>query len=249
MRVLYNNLIDDADVEDVSSEASGYDAEKLQNTPLSNEWRTEDGDISGQYVVFDFGAATAINCVVISSHNISSGATIKFEMHTADAWGAPDLSETLTWRESHIIKFFTSTSKQYCRFYIDDPANTDNYLSVGRVFAGTYLQITPSSNVPFTVTNSRNDVVIRTDQGAVYGTKGITRRIFEYDFTSAKDAMIESWRDVYDECGKVEPLYLANYDSTFSHFDLLYGTLLNDLPEDVQGESRNNYTIAVEECF
>ena len=248
MRLLYNNLFDDYDILDYSSQNSNYPASNVQDTILSNTWQTDVGDVSDQYITIDLGAATDITCAVISNHNLTSGATVKVEFNSSDAWGAPAVTETLTWRSTHIIKFFTAHNYRYVRFYFDDDANTDLYLEAGRLFLGTYLQMTPSSNLPFKLGDARNDRVIVTDQGSCYGTPGVSRSVYQYEFSGVQDTMIDSMRLVRDEVGNYKPVYCVNYDSVYTRHDVLYGRIASSFDEEILGGKKNNYSLVIEEC-
>lgn len=248
MRICYDNELTTDLISSNSAENSNYPVENCLNTILTTTFRTNDVT-AATYIIFDAGAGETftVDSVFISGHNIQSGTTIKFEMNATDAWGAPSISETLTWRSGHIYKYITSSSYRFIRFYIDDTTNPDDYIELGYLFAGEYLQVTPSSNLPFKVTNLRNDGVTVTDQGAIYGEEGYSRRIFQYDFENMTDTNLENIRTMYDTIGKHGTLYLMNYDELFTHHDIVYGHIVNDLEETVRGGKKNSFSLAIEE--
>uniref|UniRef100_UPI0011453510 hypothetical protein n=1 Tax=Anaplasma marginale TaxID=770 RepID=UPI0011453510 len=201
MRIMYNNVCDTSGITlTESSENSQYPAENVQNIHLTKTWRTATGSLSSQSIVFDAGAGntfTADSCAILN-HNLTNAATIKFQMHTADSWGTPDLDETLTWRSGVIAKYFTSTSKRYMRFFFTDAGNTDNYIEVGRMFACAYLQVTPSSLLDFRITKVRTDNVKESIGNQMYSDQGVGYREFRYRFPPTGTTMISSLDTMYD---------------------------------------------------
>ena len=116
MRAIYKHYLDD-ETFDASSEEDLFPASFLQIPLLYKTWRST--GVAGEYVTIDAGVGNTFtfDCCAVSNHNLTNAATIKFQMHTADAWGAPDLDETITWRSGHLIHYFTSTTKRFARFY------------------------------------------------------------------------------------------------------------------------------------
>ncbi len=246
MRILYDNFWDDFDIYDYSTQDNSYPVTNTQHIHLTTAWRTS--SLDDQYVTLDFGTATALTCVVISAHNLTSSAVVKFQMHTSDAWGAPDLDSTLTWRAGHIIGFFTSTSKQFCRVYVDDPTNTNAYISIGRIFVGTYLSVSPSSLIDFVISNQRNDLITETDMGYVYATPGLSKRVFSYSFPKSQQTMIASLRTVFDTVGKYKPVYVLNYNTDWTDIEPCYGRFVNDFDENRKGMDLSEYSLQIKEC-
>lgn len=58
-----------------------------------------------------------------------------------------------------MLIFFPETSKRFWRFYFDDAANPDSYLSIPRLMLGKYLQmpdVEPSFDLPLATTSRRS---------------------------------------------------------------------------------------------
>lgn len=244
MRWCVTNLIDDIDIDSYSTQNSNFPASNLSNTILSTTWRTTT-IATDAYVVWDAGAGNTftVDSAILSGHNLTSGATVKFQMHGTDAWGAPDLDETLTWRSDHIVKFFTSTAKRYMRIIITDAANTDDYLEVGRFFAGLKLDIDPSSLINFPVTYARNDLVTITDQRNVYATPGTTGRIFSYQWPATMWTMTQSLRAVYEEVGQWKQFYHFNLNTDYTYDAPAYVLFGGDFKENRIGNKKMNWSM------
>lgn len=247
MRFIYDNEWDKYDIDSYSSQDGNFPASNTQNTHSDVVWRAT-GDTS-ENIVIDGGSAGAItaNSVAIINHNLSSGATIKFQMHTADAWGAPDVDETLTWRSGTIVKFFTSASKRWMRISIQDAANTDGYIELGRVFCGTYLQIDPSSRAEFSIENVRNDIVLDTDTNNAYGHTGVGYRQFEYNFPPTAYSMISNIRTVWDTVGRYKPFVMMNYDTRYTEIEPAYVRIVNNFTEEWRGHNKISYNLTLRE--
>ena len=103
---------------------------KVRSTGLDSPWR----------LVCDFGSATAVSALALVDANVTTSATITIKMHTADSWGTPDFSTTLTpWDATDVggvlLKLFSSTqTKRYLAVEITDATNPDGYYEVGVVF-------------------------------------------------------------------------------------------------------------------
>jgi hypothetical protein len=247
LRIAYDNLINNDLLLSVSSENSNYPVSNLDSSILTTTWRTLTHD--SESVIFDAGAGNVfdIDVVLISGHNLTSAATITVQTDDDVAFGSPTVNTVLTWRDSHIIGYITG-GERYVKFIFDDPTNPLDYIEIGKIYAGSFLQMSPSSNLPFKVLNQRNDVIQVTDQGALYGSPGVSRRVFQYDFMHTSDTMIESLRTVLDTVGNYSPIYLLNYDLTFTHHDICYGRIVNNLEETILGGKQNTYSLQIEEC-
>lgn len=93
--------------------------------------------------VIDLGSAQEIKALVLYDHNLTSGAVIHIQGHTADSWGTPDFDDTVTYNADKIVHYLTSaTTKRYWRLKIEDADNTDDYIQIGELFLGSYLELT-----------------------------------------------------------------------------------------------------------
>lgn len=249
MRIIYNNLVDSVDVLSESSENSAYPSSNVQDTRLVKVWRTVGGDLSSQSIVFDAGATNTftVDCAAILNHNFTNAATLKFEMHTADSWGTPDLSETLTWRSGVILKFFTSTTKRFMRFFFTDAANTDNYLEIGRLFASVCLQITPSSLSDFTISNVRTDRVSDSISNQMYSDIGVGFRTFNYSFPKTEYTMISSLRTAWDTVGMYKPFIFLNFDTRYTEIEPAYVRFNGNFTEEWKPHNMINYSLELRE--
>lgn len=212
----YNNLFDLATLAE-SSQVVGYEAEKTQHPFLSEVWRTSGGGTEN--LVINHGSAKAITAIVIAGYTWSSApSTLNFEQHTADAWGAPDGSQALTWRlnpdangnPNCIIKTFASISKQYNRLNVVYGSNFD----VGRIFVGNYFQPTRhfrADQSELIVDPSFKSLSVG---GAPHADKITKYRERTVRFRTNSHAQYQLFQAMINSVGITEPLFIAfDYDN------------------------------------
>lgn len=135
MNLLYNTKADDATIT-ASSENVGFETSNLRDVRASRVYRS-DGATSIT-VVFNFGSAVSFSGVGIAGHNFSDSATVTLEWNSADSWGAPAGSQSIT-VQSTCVETFASVSYQYARLSVTDASNADGYIEMGRVAIGDAL--------------------------------------------------------------------------------------------------------------
>ena len=98
MRLFYNNLIDaDGVVITPTSEVTTLPAENVAHDFRKRVWRTGTST-AAENVVFDLLTAQAVTSIILLDHTLTSGdSSIVLEGNTADSWGAPAFTTTLTY--------------------------------------------------------------------------------------------------------------------------------------------------------
>jgi len=146
LRFLYNNLWDTADLT-ASSEVATLPVKNTVDPRLECKYRSISD--SSTNVVANLGSAQAITAVAIAGHNISSSVTnLRLQAHTSDSWGTPDVNINLlnpygsynTYNSGLITWQGTLGTKRYWRILIEDAFNPDEYISLGRIFLGSYFE-------------------------------------------------------------------------------------------------------------
>jgi hypothetical protein len=248
MRIIYDNLFDDGTL-DASTEADNYPVENIVNQHSSVKWRSTTGSLTSQWVTVDAGAGETftVDCVAILGHNFTNSATIKFQMNATDSWGSPSVDETLTWREGMILKFFTESTYRFARISIDDAGNTDNYLTIGRIFMSTYLQISPSSKNNFKITNNTTDTTSFSISGESYSDIGCQYRTFDYSFPPTDFDMIDDLRTMFETVGNHQPFVFLNFDTRYTEIEPAYVVWTNKFQETHVGHNKIGYTLKLRE--
>lgn len=139
LKLCYSNLVNAAaTVITSNSEVASLPDDNVKTFWKSKVWRAT-GD-TAEWIKFDFGSAQDVWVVAIVGHNFSSGATVTLQLNAADAWGAPSVSQAITYDADIMLYVFTSAqSYRWARITIADAANSDGYVECGRIFLGGYL--------------------------------------------------------------------------------------------------------------
>ena len=150
-------------------------------------------------LIVDLGSAQEVKALVIYDHNFTSGVTLTLEGHTADAWGAPDFQESVTYNADKIVHYLSSaTTKRYWRLSVTDAANTDDYIEIGELMLASYFE--PSRTFAWGAKRELGAVLAA--QVTPYGIK--RRRFynlrdrFSYHFNQLTATDIASFRTMFE---------------------------------------------------
>jgi len=248
MRIAYTNLIDAGSAPTTSTEDLLYPEENLHNQRLAKRWRSTDP--SAQTIVCNLGSAQAVDTIAIMGHNISASATLTIEAGTADSWGSPAFTTSLTYNTAAVLKFLAAAQTyQYWRFTIDDGSNSDGYVEVGRFWLGTYLALDPSSLDSFTVTKTRSDTVGSGRDFQKFATQGVGRRIFSLQFPWTSGTSLTAIQTMYDTVGNHSSMIFCNFDSlrTYVLVDPCYVSIEGDINFQHQGYQHYTWGLTLSE--
>lgn len=212
MRIAYNNVVDSIASTSIFplTVNVNYPIVNIQNQRLAVRYRST--AVTAQSIVFDFGSAVNINTFAILGHNISTAATITVSANSSDSWPGAT-SQTLTGNVNMILKFFAQETYRYWKLSIDDPTNTDGYIEIGRIWAGTYLDISPSSLLDFSVTKKRSDMVTYGRGRQKFSSEGIGWRKLKFTFPKTNYSMIRSIETLFDYVGIYRSFIFCNFDT------------------------------------
>jgi len=134
IRFCYTNYADDA-VVTASSEVASLPAVNVQSMWKSKPWRST--GCASEWIKFDLGAAPNILAVILTGHNLTSAATVHVQANATDVWTAPSVDITLAWSARDILHLWSSAQAfQWWRFTVEDAANPDGFIDLGRVYVG-----------------------------------------------------------------------------------------------------------------
>lgn len=150
-RIVYNfDAWDGATITSSSEASTDLADDNVVHDFVSLPWRTT-GDTS-EWVKFDLGSATAITCVGIFAHNLTSAATVTLQANASDSWGSPSYSQVLPVATDadgvvvpHIV-YYLSQNYRWWRVTFADAANTDTYIQVGVIRGGAYYEVSRNYN-------------------------------------------------------------------------------------------------------
>lgn len=209
-RLAYVNLLTVSGVTISSSaEATGHPDDHLASPARWKNWRssTSTGD---QWVKFDLGSSKSFQVIAAIDARLHTGGTLRFQAHASDSWGAPTVNELITVPSPNfagvLVKWIASVqSLRWVRLLFTNTGAVSEYVQVGAVFAGVYLQ--PALSIARGVSPSPIDPsVVRT---AIGGAASVVRRTqfhsisgaFQWQESSERDDL----REVYQTVGRFTP--------------------------------------------
>lgn len=206
-----------------NSENVNFPLTNLFDSRLSRYYRTDTGTTTAT-IVFDPGSAVTVNSICIAGHNISSGATIKFQGNATDSWGAPTIDETLTWSSGVINKDFTGDTLEYWRLHIIDAGNTDTFIKIGRAY-GSDAYSTPVISWEVSHSHESDTVKNRNPVGVTYGDIRIKSELISVKWpkiltATDKPALIAA----FDQVDITKPFFVT-FDDSVSLLGTLYVTI------------------------
>lgn len=209
MRIFQTNVIDGASVvQTYSSQDASFPASNLRNPQRTQLWRTG-STVADEWSVFDLGSSQAVTgCAVFSHTLLNTDSNIKIQGHTADSWGAPGFSQTLTWSSGAIFAVFASQSFRFWRF-IFTKAAAGVTRDVGRLWIGTYYA--PTDVPDWEGVQARPDILdtkTRVPYGQTYGERRSTQRRFDISFSAIPNAQRVQFKTIADAVGEVTPFIL-----------------------------------------
>jgi hypothetical protein len=144
---------------------------------------------------------------------------------------------------------FTKVKRQYVKFTINDPNNDDTILKIGRIWAGPYLDIDPSSLDDFKVSKKRSDHNIYDRDRAKWSDIGIGWRRFDLIFPRTATTMIEKIQTLYDEVGNHSSFIFCNFDSIrdYEIVEPMYCSINGEIEFSHRGRQKYTYRLTLEE--
>lgn len=227
---IVTNKMDSATVT-ANTETAGLPATNVQNNLIRKLYVSSDD--TDEYLLFTSAAPVSINGVFIGLHNFTSAATVKWQGNATDDWGSPSLDLTLTVATDSLgnvipkLAHFWATAQeyQYFRLFMSDSSNPDSFLSVGRVFAGSYVQPTRNMRDGFSVEENDPSVGSSVAGRQGYWTLKNHYSTITYDITDVNESQMDQLRAVYESCGmnkgfvmSIDPAARPHHNSYYVQF-------------------------------
>jgi len=220
MRIIYDNLIDaDGVVLQADTEAIGRVIENVQDQRLGIRWRST--HYSAESVIIDLGSSQAVDVVAVMGHNLVSGSTVTVTanddittsggVYTWVASGATT-TETITWNADIMLRFTTSHTKRYWLFSIANDSG-EEYSEVGRLWLGTYTDISPSSLISFNVGKERSDNRVYGKNRQKFSSVGVGWRTFDISFPQTAGTALTTIQTIYDTVGNHSSFIFCNFNT------------------------------------
>lgn len=221
IKFMYDNLWDASGTTlTSSSEEAGYPDTNTQQRWHTRCWRAT-GD-AAEWVKVDLGSAQNIKAFVIKNHNFTGAATLKIQGNAADVWGAPTVDVTLPITTGTIIYTWSSNqSYRWWRVSIEDGANPDTYVKIGRIFLGSFFE--PASNFATHTPAFLDPSGIKHSTGGQYSANEKTHyKTISYGFKGITVADFASFETVYDEVGISKNYFICEDSADASAYTITY---------------------------
>lgn len=235
-RIVYN--FDDWDAATItgSSQANSDLADDNVVHPfVAKPWRTT-GDTS-EPIVFDLGSAKTINCIGIFGHNLTIGATVTIQAHSANSWGSPSESAPAAVVADpdgnvlqRIVQFNVYSAYRYWRLVFADPSNPDGFIQIGRIAGGAYYEFDRNISQNFAIERvdpSETDNRVPGRQ-AFWRDRGRFRRA-TIGFRFQNRTQVEKVEAIHTKIGSSNPCILALDPDNYPTKDSMYCHLLTPL--------------------
>lgn len=215
IKILDTDVFKDATATAATTETN-FSVANVQLMPLGKIWRSTAD--TAQWLKFDLGSAQAVDLFTFHRNNLTTGATVKLFGHTTDlgnsaaAWAGADFStsNTLTFDEIVAVLFLASTETlQWWFLELEDAANPDTFIEIGRVFGGLSTVPDENFNENFDILWDDNSRVFESEGGSKYSVEKIRPKTFDITFSDIDKAnvdIIEAW---WENVFMVDPIVVA----------------------------------------
>ncbi len=248
MRIIWDNEIDKHTLA-FNSEQSAYPTGNIQDYQLTKKYRSI-GD-ADEWIIIDAGAGNTIiaSCAGIIAHNLTSGAVCKIQAHEDNThWGDPTVNETFTNDTGIMTKYFTEASQRFWRFHFADATNPDEYIEIGRLEFGTFLQIDIYSreiSIIYEDTSTVDDSLT----GQSFGDPGIIRRLYYFIFPYWNNTKRKEIIVMLKDIKKVKPIILVPDENNTDKMDIVYCRLNDNISINHIIDFQWNGVMAFKEVF
>jgi len=216
MRILYNNLLKDADTLITSSVNYNYPVANVLINSSDITYRSV--AISGVTMTFDYSASLTADCVAINNHNLSS---LSIEFLLASVTQA---TEVIDVSDDTVMAYFDSVEFDEI---ILTYATASTYCEIGYLSIGEYLQM-PNPNAYYN--EGINDTSDRYDTkyGQIYGSQGIILRSYEkMNFIIENITMYNNIVSMIRSSFNFKTLFIDINETDHTYKEPLYCTLID----------------------
>lgn len=164
-------------------------------------------------LTIDLGSAVNITAIVIQDHNASASAAYTFYANSSNDWDSPAYTKALTETDDPIIEYIDQTYR-YLRFEFRDETNSDGYVRVSLLYAGTYTELVDAQTPPETAITTKRNLIENTSEVGIrrqriHTTQRTFPLVFKYIDETDTDSLQTIWEALFDvDTGEVDPLWL-----------------------------------------
>lgn len=254
IRWMYENKLDDATVT-ATDATTGFPVTYIQNAYPQQPYRTL--NVTGtKNINIDHGSAKHVNCVVVSHHNLTAGATLQFYkstngsaytlVETMNVFRVDDDGDTVI--VDPIVIFCDSVTERYNRIAVADASNSDGYIQIGRAFLGTYREFAKNYNHGWKLWDEDLSRIIMADNGVEHADVKPQRAVIELLFDRVAEAQKNYMRKIVQSVGIHTPFYVSLRPDNLEHDIYSKYCKIADVPQPDNPFARNwNWSIILKE--
>lgn len=200
LKYLTTNLIDDNTVLSVTgswAKATNFPIENIYSKRVTNQAifdTAKDGEI-----VIDLGSAKNVDTVFIFNHNFTSSVTLTIQGHTADSWGTPSISQSITYSVNDIYKEITLSSYRYWRLVVDDSTRSNNDIAIGEIVMGVQTELSKNFVWDITERKEYSNIDHVTNGGAIWSYNLYSRKSFGLSFVELTASQVSEIMTMFDD--------------------------------------------------
>ena len=235
-----------------STTADGTEAAAVTRPHLSDVWGCT-GDQAAEWLVFDLGAAVAVEGLAVLGHDLDGTETgVALEANTADSWTSPAFTLALTVTPgAALAAFFTAQTYRYWRLRFTK-AQASDLRTIGRVMLGPAWEL---SRRPSRGRFRRGWIdpteVRRTPGGQAHAAPARTLRTLALRWEALAEDDAEELLEAAGTLGVHSPLYAAIDPDADPAAWALYGRMTRLAAADwraYDGGHRWTVELDLEEC-
>lgn len=206
IRFIYNNRWQDGTIgATLTSENPQHPATDTQIDTPSMFWRSLNDTDDPTLLPCDLDTGYDIDFVALLNHNIPNTARIFFEGADDEVFGGPDLvTRELTHYATNIFEFITSFNKQWVRVRITTPGNPDNYIQIGTVVCGKYVQLNRRFAPVYEIGEEDFSQQEYSDSQILFAQEKATLNIRRYSYQALDTASINEIQAMFQICKTIK---------------------------------------------
>jgi len=188
------------------------------------------------------GAAVQAKAAILKHNNLTASATVKIQANTTDSWDSPAFEATLTTINNDIMITHFDKTYRWWRIYIDDDTNDDGFISLGRVFLGSYFQPSRYIHEGYTLSRIDPSALALTEGGQISSIQRTKYRRLTYLFSGMTSSDKTSFEAMFASRGLAKDLFVCD-DTDNAQSNTYYVRLANDL--EIRHLTGDKFEIAI----
>jgi hypothetical protein len=208
IKIVYTNYATaDATTITASTEDSFYPADNIKDDRTTKKWRST---TTSDNVVFDLGSAIEIDTIIIRGDALDGReftGSLTLQANSSDSWGAPPVSETITFSDEHNVGYIVLAAAETYQFW-RIVGTGSSYVGLSNVCIGKAF--IPARNMTPNFDYEERDLsTFRTNQyGQRFQVIRNRRDFVSLRFNVLTKTQVDEFMDMFDVTGETEPIWI-----------------------------------------